>query len=125
MAFASLAACIASNAVIGAQTQGLPGDVIRRSANGALTYVVSPSTDTTLSLHPLILFLHGGDGSPTRHNPKRYAGAAGVPFVVVAPQLPSGKDWSDVNVDALLREVTPMYHIDPRRIYLTGYSMGG
>lgn len=76
---------------------------------------------------PLILFLHGGDGSNTRHHPKKYAEQAGLdfPFVVVAPSCNRGCSWSTVDYDALLSEVLRDYNANRNRIYVTGYSMGG
>lgn len=76
---------------------------------------------------PLILFLHGGDGSNTKHHPKKYATQANIEFsfMVVAPQCSSGCNWSTVDYDGLLNEVTEMYNVDKNRIYVTGYSMGG
>ncbi|MCE7991030.1 MAG: prolyl oligopeptidase family serine peptidase [Roseivirga sp.] len=76
---------------------------------------------------PLILFLHGGDGSNTKHHPKKYAEQAGIdfPFMVVAPHCNLGCSWSTVDYDALLSEVLRGYNVDKNRIYVTGYSMGG
>lgn len=76
---------------------------------------------------PLILFLHGGDGSNTKHHPKKYAERAGLdfPFMVVAPHCKRGCSWSAVDYDALLSEVLREYNVDKTRIYVTGYSMGG
>ena len=46
-------------------------------------------------------------------------------FIVVSPQCPSGTWWDDDAVLALLDEVIAKHKADPRRIYLTGLSMGG
>ena len=76
---------------------------------------------------PVILFLHGGDRSNTKHHPSRYAKRAGItfPFLVVAPHCSYGCVWSKVDFDALLSQVLRDYNIDRSRIYVTGYSMGG
>ena len=76
---------------------------------------------------PTILFLHGGDRSNTRHHPKKYAKKAGIdfPFIVIAPHCAGGCRWGSVNFKALLKEVRQNYRIDKKRIYITGYSMGG
>lgn len=76
---------------------------------------------------PLILFLHGGDRSNTKHHPMRYALEAGLefPFMVVAPHCSNGCSWSSADIDALLNEVVKTYNVDQKRIYITGYSMGG
>ncbi|WP_083262451.1 prolyl oligopeptidase family serine peptidase [Roseivirga sp. 4D4] len=75
----------------------------------------------------MILFLHGGDGSNTKHHPKKYAAEAGIEmdFMVVAPKCASGCNWSSFNFDALLTEVTDQFNVDKERIYVTGYSYGG
>lgn len=46
-------------------------------------------------------------------------------FIVVSPQCPAGQSWDDDTVLALLDEVAARYRSDPRRIYLTGLSLGG
>jgi predicted peptidase len=46
-------------------------------------------------------------------------------FIVVSPQCPVGVWWDTEAVLALLDEVTAKHRTDPRRIYLTGLSMGG
>jgi len=46
-------------------------------------------------------------------------------FVVVSPQCPASGWWDDDAVLALLDEIAAKYKIDPRRVYLTGLSMGG
>ena len=76
---------------------------------------------------PLILFLHGGDGSNTKHHPKKYATSVGLsfPFMVVAPQCSRGCSWASVDYEALLGEVLRDYNVDQTRVYVTGYSMGG
>ncbi len=75
---------------------------------------------------PVLLFLHGGDRSNTRHHPARYAADAGLsfPFLVVAPHCTSGCNWQSVDFVALIEDVAKSYSIDRSRIYLTGYSMG-
>jgi predicted esterase len=46
------------------------------------------------------------------------------PFVVISPA--SGKHgWNTVQILQILNETTIRWNIDPHRIYLTGYSMGG
>lgn len=79
------------------------------------------------STYPMILFLHGGDRSNTKHHPKKYAEQAGLkfPFIVVAPHCSSGCNWASVDYDALVSEVLQGFKVDQERIYITGYSMGG
>jgi len=84
---------------------------------------------------PLVVFLHGagergGDGLlPTnegigpaiRRNPERF------PAVVLFPQCPKDTAWISLPkmLDDLIERTRKDYHIDEKRIYLTGLSMGG
>ncbi len=85
---------------------------------------------------PLILFLHGSGERGNNPNiianfgpPKVALKQKGFPFIVLAPQCPPGKWWTDVDVTemtlALLDQVSKDYLVDTKRIYLTGMSMGG
>jgi predicted peptidase len=84
---------------------------------------------------PLILFLHGmGErGSDLealkRHPlPEMLETRGDFPFIVVSPQLTDDCYAWDGRIellDALITEVQGKYSVDPRRIYLTGLSMGG
>jgi acetyl esterase/lipase len=81
---------------------------------------------------PLILYLHGrslrGDNLSilTRYGlPARLQNDPDFPFVVVAPQLPGGRSWTDTDrLARLVEEIADRYPIDRARIYLIGYSMG-
>lgn len=46
-------------------------------------------------------------------------------FVVMAPQLPKLADWQNYFVDEMLDYASKHFNIDPNRIFLTGYSLGG
>lgn len=83
---------------------------------------------------PLILFLHGA--GERGYNPldiTRYSIPAFLttrtdfPFIVLSPQSLPDNWWSNqVDVlDALLDQIQTVYAVDPKRIYLTGQSMGG
>jgi predicted peptidase len=89
---------------------------------------------------PLILFLHGsgerGDNAweVTKHGPPKLLlagvrGAAGRQlaenFIVLSPQCPKYRWWNSGTLIALLDEVTARHNVDPRRVYVTGLSMGG
>jgi predicted peptidase len=83
---------------------------------------------------PLILVLHGrgerGDDLSllTRYGlPERLARGFALPTIVAAPQCPAGSDWTmhDDALIALLDELAATHPVDPRRVYLTGLSMGG
>lgn len=85
---------------------------------------------------PTILFLHGagergddgllqtnvGLGAAIRQNASRY------PAIVVFPQVPRDSQWVGTPADmavAALQQTMREFHVDPRRVYLTGLSMGG
>src|SRR5260221_5413073 len=85
---------------------------------------------------PAILFLHGagergddglvqtnvGLAPAIRQNPSRY------PAIVVFPQVPRDSQWVGTHGDmaaAALPQTMREFHVDPRRLYLTGLSMGG
>lgn len=85
---------------------------------------------------PAILFLHGagergddglvqtnvGLAPAIRKNPSRY------PAIVVFPQVPLDSQWVGAPADmavAALQQTMKEFKIDPKRVYLTGLSMGG
>ncbi|BCX48943.1 hypothetical protein HAHE_28510 [Haloferula helveola] len=81
---------------------------------------------------PLVVFLHGagerGDDleKVKKHGPPTQAmEGAGLPFVLLAPQCPPGQWWDTDDVIDLIRHVAKEQSIDPKRIHLTGLSMGG
>jgi len=83
---------------------------------------------------PLIVFLHGSGERGTDPQrltsiglPQILQSRSDLPFVVVSPQLPPGDAWNDKGemLDALVEWVEEQYAIDPQRIYLTGFSLGG
>ena len=85
---------------------------------------------------PAILFLHGagergddgllqtnvGLAPAIRKNPSRY------PAIVIMPQVPRDSQWVGAPADmavAALQQTMKEFKIDPKRVYLTGLSMGG
>ena len=83
---------------------------------------------------PLIVFLHGaserGDDPSviTRYSiPAFLTNTLDFPFVVLSPQSPLDNWWSNQTdvLNALLDQIQATYAIDPKRISLTGQSMGG
>jgi len=83
---------------------------------------------------PLILFLHGAGERGNNLNkvkkhgiPKIVETKPDFPFITVSPQCPK-ESWWPMELEslvALLDDVTTRYAVDPKRIYLTGLSMGG
>jgi predicted peptidase len=81
---------------------------------------------------PLIFFLHGSGERGTNiwkvaiHGPpKGLQKLDEFPFIIVSPQCPEGRFWSNDTLLALLDEITRKYSVATNRIYLTGLSMGG
>ncbi len=84
---------------------------------------------------PLIVFLHGSGERGTdpllveaQPLPKTLTTTTSFPAVVLSPQVPPPYyTWSDLidPVDALAQQIEMRYRIDPRRVYLTGLSLGG
>jgi predicted peptidase len=81
---------------------------------------------------PLIVFLHGAGergndlDKIAGFGPIRYAREhADFPFVVAAPLCPVDRDWSPELIATLIEEIEAGCAVDPDRVYLTGYSMGG
>lgn len=81
---------------------------------------------------PLIIFLHGSD--ERGDDPELVKGngipailedGKNLPFIVVSPQCPTDLRWSPEVVHELYQAVSLRLRVDPDRVYLTGYSMGG
>lgn len=85
---------------------------------------------------PAILFLHGagergddglvqtnvGLAPAIRKSPSRY------PAIVIFPQVPRDSQWVGAPADmavAALQQTMKEFRVDPKRLYLTGLSMGG
>ncbi len=81
---------------------------------------------------PLLIFLHGsrerGDNLELvkKHGPpKKIAAGHQYPYLVTSPQCPKFQRWQPAVLDGLLDELLEKYKVDPKRVYLTGLSMGG
>ena len=102
--------------------------------------------------YPLVLFLHGSDERGTDNIKQLYVGLnifaddkmmRRYPCFIAAPQCPAGMKWVDVNwkeerhsmrenptpalamAIELVEELQLEFSIDKKRLYITGYSMGG
>ncbi len=84
---------------------------------------------------PLILFLHGlgergNDLELLKKHPlpQTLEKQTDFPFIVVSPQLPDDLFLWDSRIESLnvlLDGIQKKYSVDPKRLYLTGLSMGG
>lgn len=107
-------------------SQGLK-NATNKEYKGVPFIVTTPDGYSKDQIYPTIIFLHGGDRSNTKHHPTKYAYKSGIdfPFIVIAPSCTSGCSWSRVDLEGMLQLSSKEFSIDPNRIYLTGYSMGG
>lgn len=89
---------------------------------------------------PVLMFLHGsgerGDDiwQIAKHGPPKLLREPGNDpaarqladnFIVISPQCPKNRWWDAEALSALLDDVMASHRTDPRRVYLTGLSMGG
>jgi hypothetical protein len=93
-----------------------------------------PPGYTNSGTFPLLIFLHGagerGDNldQVDNHGPLKHVNANwwNYDFVIIAPQVPIGKNWNGTAVRQLYDTVKTVYTgIDQNRVYITGLSMGG
>jgi len=103
------------------------------SSTGKLQYLSYEPPGWGEEVRPLVLFLHG---ALQRGSDIEKVAEVGIPhsiergknfaFVAISPQCPDGASWDAQTtlLTQLLDEVIPKYKIDPRRVYLTGVSMG-
>ena len=83
--------------------------------------------------YPLVIYLHGGGQKGNDLNKLKTYGLPQLVdqgrefnFIIASPQCPDDKFWSTDNwFDSLYAELTTKYRVDPKRVYLTGISMGG
>ncbi len=102
-----------------------------------LLYVPADYGKSSQSKWPLILYLHGAgergnnlDYLKTGGLPQKLENESNFPFLVLSPQSNGeyefwSKDEMVKSLFVLLEEVQSHYSIDPKRIYLTGVSVGG
>jgi predicted peptidase len=127
--------------------------VFQDTAGNKLPYrVLAPAKLDPAAKYPLVIFLHGAGerGSDNKkqlvHGMNDFASdeiMAKYPAFVIAPQCPEGQKWVDIDWSAeshqmpakpseamasvfdLIDSYLKTKPIDPKRIYITGLSMGG
>ncbi len=86
------------------------------------------------NLYPIIIFLHGGGAkgeniaevTANGTLPGYALKTQGFPFVVISPQLSSNfPEWDLQDLDKFYQGVIDEYRADKRKIYISGYSIGG
>lgn len=97
-----------------------------------LQYLPEGYGESDTARFPLVIFLHGaGERGQDlnllkKHGPPKVAmNDHGFPFILAAPQCPEERWWNPDEVIALTRHLAKTLQVDPRRIHLTGISMGG
>jgi predicted peptidase len=117
----------------GAQTENRFHGEVRSSLDlGYLLYVPKAAAAEPARKWPLVLFLHGSGERGTNLSkvavhgpPKLVAAGKELPFILVSPQCPDGQVWDDSALMGLLDQVQATLPVDPKRVYVTGLSMGG
>ena len=83
---------------------------------------------------PMIVFLHGSGERGDDLDMLKNKGPLGYihkdkghpfPFILVTPLCPNGEWWNPDKVALLIDKIEAKYRVDPKRIYVTGLSMGG
>ncbi|MCC2970538.1 prolyl oligopeptidase family serine peptidase [Massilia sp. IC2-476] len=131
---ATLAFCTASLAFAAPAPAKSPQQAHSTSIKGKINYLtfLPKSYSAKGDKVPLIVFLHGsGERGADLNKVKAWGPPAIVekdpdfPFMVVSPQVPEGQWWDTYLLKSMLDDVLKRYNVDPKRVYLTGISMGG
>lgn len=125
------------NEVLAGQSEKRLAKKIEKKVEGKyLLYLPAGYEKGSEKKWPMMMFLHGAGergsdlGLVKLHGPaKMVESGKEFPFILVSPQCPTGKWWSESGqllfLGALLDEIAAEYDVDESRVYLTGLSMGG
>jgi len=106
---------------------------------GGLNYLLFLPQDTSQQIDgkfPLLISLHGIGERGTNLQilkqdglPKILDGYNSFPFIVISPQCPTYTEWywhgTHIHINKIIDDAIKLYPVDEKRIYITGYSMGG
>lgn len=113
--------------------QAYQNQALQSYGAGYLRYLPEGYADDPAKTWPLIVFWHGvGDRGDNvlllaKASPFIMIRERGpLPFIIVAPLLKASYNrFPTEYMDGVLAEVQALYRVDPRRIYVTGLSLGG
>jgi predicted peptidase len=134
--------------LVRAETRAPAGDWIGHDIDGLHYEVLLPDHYDVHRAYPVVLYLHQLDLGTYRDSLRRQADRwfstaafrSAHPCIVVVPMLDQKNDPGGVNINfggkrtgrfggpqtiAALKQVMQSYRADPRRVYVTGNSMGG
>lgn len=124
----------------GLEVRKLPSEISEHTISINPKYIVFPPSELSKNRIPLLIYLHGAGGG---HAPLERVGMQanallnGIkrfgkgPCYVIVPQCfqrtkSGGKStWEPADLDLLLDDLLENLMVDPKRVYLTGNSMGG
>jgi len=114
------------------QKMKLEKEIVKKLNLDYLLYL--PENYNSKTEWPLILFLHGAgevgndlELVKTQGLPKKLETDDGIPFIVVSPQCPNNANWGILfdELYELLQNIKEQYKVNKKKVYLTGFSMGG
>lgn len=134
LALATLALCTAGLALAAPAPAKSPQQARSTAVKAKVNYLtfLPKSYSARGDRVPLIVFLHGSGERGTDLDKVKAWGPPAIvekdrdfPFMVVSPQIPEGQWWDAYLLKSMLDDVLKRYNVDPKRVYLTGISMGG
>lgn len=119
---------------MGQSARILEKEVTKKLQMGYLLHIPERYDAEPDTLWPLLLFLHGSGERGDNLEKVKIHGIPKIaeqdptfPFIALSPQCPAGSNWyrQQDAVLELLNDIMTTLRVDPKRIYLTGLSMGG